>query len=140
MRALVADNLEQVRNVEEADAHARAVMAGSRGLVAKYDWGHRDEARAWAQRCLGDILRERVGEHADHAAPAIAEVLGSTPSRLVVMALEDLMGALDQTNIPGTIDQYPNWRRRLPDFIEDLQQNSTFDEVANAFARCGRSI
>ncbi|HET9717398.1 MAG TPA: 4-alpha-glucanotransferase [Pseudolabrys sp.] len=104
------------------------------------DPGESDEARAWAQRCLGDILRERVGEHADHAAPAIAEVLGSTPSRLVVMALEDLMGALDQTNIPGTIDQYPNWRRRLPDFIEDLQQNSTFDEVANAFARCGRSI
>ena len=28
--------------------------------------------------------------------------------------LEDLAGAPEQPNIPGTVEQHPNWRRRWP--------------------------
>ena len=27
--------------------------------------------------------------------------------------LEDLLGLAEQPNLPGTIDEHPNWRRRL---------------------------
>ena len=27
--------------------------------------------------------------------------------------VEDLLGLTEQPNLPGTIDQHPNWRRRL---------------------------
>jgi len=51
--------------------------------------------------------------------PAIAEelyrFLGGSPSRVVMVYLEDLLGSDDQTNFPGTVDEYPNWRVKLPD-------------------------
>ena len=40
--------------------------------------------------------------------------LGETPCPLVIVPAEDLLGLREQPNLPGTIDQHPNWRRRLP--------------------------
>jgi len=34
--------------------------------------------------------------------------------------VEDLLGLADQPNLPGTIDQHPNWRRRLAPMARDL--------------------
>jgi 4-alpha-glucanotransferase len=31
----------------------------------------------------------------------------------VLIPIEDFIGEVEQPNIPGTIDQHPNWRRRL---------------------------
>ena len=36
------------------------------------------------------------------------------------MPVEDLAGLVEQPNLPGTIDEHPNWRRRLPDTTEAL--------------------
>ena len=38
--------------------------------------------------------------------------LGSTPAPLVLVPLEDLLGATEQPNLPGPGDTHPNWRRR----------------------------
>jgi 4-alpha-glucanotransferase len=42
---------------------------------------------------------------------AIAYV-GMTPSPLPIVPLEDLLGEREQPNLPGTIAEHPNWRRR----------------------------
>lgn len=39
---------------------------------------------------------------------------------LALFPLEDLFGLVEQPNLPGTIDQHPNWRRRMPEKIESL--------------------
>jgi 4-alpha-glucanotransferase len=39
--------------------------------------------------------------------------IATTPSPLCLVPLEDLIGMEEQPNLPGTIDQHPNWRRRL---------------------------
>lgn len=39
--------------------------------------------------------------------------LARTPCRLLAVQLEDVEGATEQANLPGTTDQHPNWRRRL---------------------------
>jgi 4-alpha-glucanotransferase len=44
---------------------------------------------------------------------AISFVAGS-PSALVLLPLEDLLGLEAQPNVPGTVDEHPNWRRRYP--------------------------
>ena len=36
-----------------------------------------------------------------------------TPCALVLYQAEDLLGLADMVNLPGTIDEHPNWRRRL---------------------------
>lgn len=42
------------------------------------------------------------------------DFVGATNSKLCLVPTEDLLGAADQPNMPGTIDQHPNWRRRMP--------------------------
>jgi 4-alpha-glucanotransferase len=34
--------------------------------------------------------------------------------------LEDLLGVIDQPNIPGTVNEHPNWRQRLPLAIDKI--------------------
>ena len=43
---------------------------------------------------------------------ASIEFLGNTPAPLVLIPLEDLVGAIEQPNLPGPGDTHPNWRRR----------------------------
>ncbi|MEG3085337.1 4-alpha-glucanotransferase [Sphingomonas sp. PB2P12] len=50
---------------------------------------------------------------------AIAHVAGS-PCALAIIPIEDLAGLVEQPNLPGTIDEHPNWRRRMPDTTEAL--------------------
>ena len=38
----------------------------------------------------------------------------------MALSLEDMLGVTDQPNIPGTVNEHPNWRQRLPVAIEDL--------------------
>ncbi|CDM24703.1 4-alpha-glucanotransferase (amylomaltase) [Castellaniella defragrans 65Phen] len=48
----------------------------------------------------------------------IAAMLGfvaAAPCPLVLTTLEDLAGVLEAPNVPGTVDEFPNWRRRLPE-------------------------
>ncbi|HUZ73690.1 MAG TPA: 4-alpha-glucanotransferase [Stellaceae bacterium] len=40
--------------------------------------------------------------------------LALSPARLLMVHLEDVLGVLDQINLPGTVDEQPNWRRKLP--------------------------
>jgi 4-alpha-glucanotransferase len=42
------------------------------------------------------------------------EFAGTTPCRLALLPAEDVLGLQEQPNLPGTIDEHPNWRRRLP--------------------------
>ncbi len=52
------------------------------------------------------------------AAPAIDAAIAFTaaaPCPLTIVPLEDLVGIAEQPNLPGTTDEHPNWRRRIPD-------------------------
>jgi 4-alpha-glucanotransferase len=76
------------------------------------DPGESDEARWHALTMLSEVLRHHAID--THDLYAVAGFLARTRSRLLAISLEDLLGVIDQPNIPGTVDQHPNWRRRLP--------------------------
>ncbi len=40
--------------------------------------------------------------------------VAAAPCALLIAPIEDVLGALDQPNLPGTLDSHPNWRRRYP--------------------------
>ena len=46
--------------------------------------------------------------------------LARSGSDLAVATLEDAVGVLSRPNLPGTIDEHPNWRQMLPVGIEEL--------------------
>jgi (1->4)-alpha-D-glucan 1-alpha-D-glucosylmutase len=61
-----------------------------------------------------------VPEMSPEYAQAVHAYLARTPSKLMLMQLEDMLGQIDQVNLPGTTEsQYPNWRRKLPLNIEE---------------------
>lgn len=75
------------------------------------------KARLIARRRLWKMLRPKGSKSAipdtktfiDAALSAVC----AAPSALVLVPMEDLTGALEQPNIPGTTEVHPNWRRRL---------------------------
>jgi (1->4)-alpha-D-glucan 1-alpha-D-glucosylmutase len=44
---------------------------------------------------------------------ALHAFIASTPCRVQAVQLEDLVGHLDQMNLPGTVDEHPNWKQKL---------------------------
>jgi 4-alpha-glucanotransferase len=53
-------------------------------------------------------------------ADAACAFLGKTASTLAILPIEDALGEIEQPNLPGTTDEHPNWRRRLPDASDAL--------------------
>jgi 4-alpha-glucanotransferase len=82
------------------------------------DPGESDDARWQALTALSDTLRAHGIE--GHDLYAVTGFLARTKSRLSTISLEDILGLLDQPNIPGTVDEHPNWRRRLPVAVGDI--------------------
>lgn len=82
------------------------------------DPGENDQARWDALGLLDEILRAN-GIRANDVYSVLA-FLSRTPSRLLAVSLEDLLGVIDQPNIPGTIDEHPNWRQRLPVTLDKI--------------------
>jgi len=85
----------------------RALGRGSPGSQA-------DEIRAAERDSLWQVTG---GDGPVPGAPPIDRVLAhvaAAPGPLAIVPFEDLVGLKEQPNLPGTVDEHPNWRRRLP--------------------------
>ncbi|MCP5229497.1 malto-oligosyltrehalose synthase [Accumulibacter sp.] len=61
---------------------------------------------------------------------AIHAFLARTPAQLLVVQPEDILGVVEQANLPGSRDdQHPNWRRRLPLDLDDWADDGRFAAV-----------
>ncbi|OEJ66218.1 4-alpha-glucanotransferase [Magnetovibrio blakemorei] len=60
---------------------------------------------------------------------AIHRFLARSPAALMMVNLEDIIGTTRQINVPGTVDQYPNWSGRIE---IDIDRLSGPDQVAAA--------
>jgi 4-alpha-glucanotransferase len=59
-------------------------------------------------------------EGSARATDAAVKFVAATPSHLTLLPLEDALAMVEQPNLPGTIDQHPNWRRRYDGLAADL--------------------
>jgi len=94
------------------------------------DPGETDDARWDALGRLDEVLQAHDIQNND--LYSIAKFLARTKSRLMVISLEDLLGVIDQPNIPGTVDEHPNWRQRLPIAVEDIEASIDVDALKQA--------
>ncbi len=65
---------------------------------------------------------------------AMHQLLARAPSLMVALRLADLAGEDQPTNVPGTSDAYPNWKRKINVPIEQLTGHSLFRNVVTAVA------
>jgi 4-alpha-glucanotransferase len=61
---------------------------------------------------------------------AVHQYLARSPAWIVLANIEDIIGARAQANLPGTLDQHPNWCRKLDPAVEGLTQDSRFERFA----------
>lgn len=69
---------------------------------------------------------------------AIYEYLAKTPCMLVSVSMDDILGTLNQQNLPGVIDTYPCWRQKTPINLEGIITDNRFKILAEMFTRNGR--
>jgi len=76
------------------------------------------------------------GEEEMPAALVVAahRLIADTPSLLASVRLADLTGESRPTNLPGTVDAYPNWRLKSSVPLEELEELDMFREVTAAMS------
>jgi 4-alpha-glucanotransferase len=63
---------------------------------------------------------------------AIYRYLSRTPCRFLLVSLDDVIGTLEQQNLPGTVDEHPNWRQKTPLFLEEIMKDQRLIDLAGA--------
>jgi 4-alpha-glucanotransferase len=84
-----------------------------------------------------------VGLDPEHPPDAVGEALlvavhrfvARTPCRIAILQIEDALMELEQVNLPGTLDEHPNWRRRLGTPVERLLEVPSVRAVLEAMAK-----
>jgi (1->4)-alpha-D-glucan 1-alpha-D-glucosylmutase len=102
---------------------------------------------------LGDaaLLPEGATDAGDLPAESLARLshavhlyLARSPALALALQLDDLAGAAEQANVPGTPDEAPNWRRKLPATLEsmrtDVRLQQLGDELGAARAAAARPV
>ncbi len=65
---------------------------------------------------------------------ALHALLCQGRSELVGVALDDIFGVTEQQNVPGTVDEVPNWRRKAPVATEEIETSPQVAETARVMA------
>jgi 4-alpha-glucanotransferase len=101
------------------------------------DPGEHDDERRGTREALQAAIRGANGSH-DCTFEDVVAFLAATPTRLVSIAVEDVFGMTDQVNVPGTVAEHPNWRRRWPVALEELASDQRLRGIAATLSRAGR--
>ena len=100
-----------------------------------------DRAELWRAFQQAGVAAPDVAAPPPDSAPvdeALAFV-AATPGPLVTFPLEDLLAQVEQPNLPGSIDEHPNWRRRVSVPIDELFEDDTFCDRLLAVDRARRT-
>ncbi len=60
--------------------------------------------------------------------------IARTPCKLALVQPEDMLEVLEQANLPGTVEQHPNWRRKLPLALEGWPSDPRVAATTQAIA------
>lgn len=98
-----------------------------------FDPGESDEERRRSRAALSSALGRGEPRFED-----VVAYLAAAAARLVSIGVEDVLEMADQVNVPGTVEQHPNWRRRWPVLLEQLGDDQRLRRIAATLSRAGR--
>ncbi len=73
-----------------------------------------------------------VTEMSPELCLAINRYLARTPCKILLVSLDDVIGTLEQQNLPGTVDEHPNWIQKTPLFLEEIMKDQRLIDLAGA--------
>ena len=117
---------QSVATISTHDLPTAAGFLQGEHVRAREDLGLLDDPEAERAKAeidrleLVELLREQglvTGEHPgeDQLLVAMHAFLARTRSRLALVSPYDVVGEVRQPNLPGTVDEYPNWRLPVAD-------------------------
>lgn len=83
------------------------------------------------------LARALEREGLDTSARSAHAFIARTPCKIATVQPEDVFEMMEQANVPGTIDQHPNWRRKLPVALENWSDDARVRALALAMAERG---
>ena len=102
----------------------------------------RDKATMLAALKAESLLPEGLSEDpgsapgmTDELCEAIHAYLGKSASSVVLANVDDLIGEVSQMNLPGTVDAYPNWSRKLSLTLGELRHHRCISHLADLMRR-----
>ncbi len=106
-------------------------------LPAGVDRAEAESIREWDRGLLWSTLtgrsdRPAPGDTAPLVDAALAHI-ARTPALLAMAPLEDLLGEIEQPNIPGTVHEHPNWQRRMDQPIAEALRQPDVARRINEF-------
>ncbi len=111
-------------------------------LPAGSNRANEESKRAWDRGLLwATFMGSEPRPEPDDPAPVVEAALGHigrAGSRLAIAPLEDMLALEDQFNLPGVVDGYPNWRRRLAAPLADLLETPETTRRIETLARARR--
>ncbi|MEI6557797.1 MAG: 4-alpha-glucanotransferase [Rhodospirillaceae bacterium] len=90
---------------------------------------------------LPDRLHPRHGRIPaldDDLAAAIYRFLARSPAQVLMVQIEDLLLDPEQPNLPGTVAEHPNWRRRLALALDQIGRLDGVARLAGEITASGR--
>ncbi|KAA2214878.1 4-alpha-glucanotransferase [Teichococcus oryzae] len=100
-----------------------------------------ERGKLWAAFRQAGVARGAAPPLEDTApvADAAAAFIGRAQCDLALLPLEDAVAAVEQPNLPGTVDEHPNWRRRLGPPVERLFADPAIEQRLRGLARARRA-
>lgn len=62
-------------------------------------------------------------------ARSVYTLLSRSPSKIVMAQLEDIFEIEDQVNLPGTVTEHPNWRKKFPILVGQITSDYRFQKI-----------
>lgn len=92
------------------------------GWISDAEAGARLDARSRQRQGLRALCQLPPEARPAEITERLHAALARAPAALVAVQLDDAFGGLEAQNLPGTIAEHPNWRRRLPLAVTDLDR------------------
>jgi 4-alpha-glucanotransferase len=108
------------------------VWSGS-DLLAQREAGVRinEEGSATFRRHITEWSGVGDDSPSSEVIKATYKTLAEAPCALLSAALDDAVAVEERPNMPGTIDQWPNWRLALPAPLEQIEQSDLAAAIAH---------
>jgi 4-alpha-glucanotransferase len=105
------------------------------------DAGPQRHERARDRAMLWSSMQASLAAHGDPppdddpgpVVDAAIRHVGGAACEFAILPAEDALGLVEQPNLPGTLDEHPNWRRRLPGLAVNLLDDPVVTARLRAF-------
>ncbi|WP_321338338.1 4-alpha-glucanotransferase [Breoghania sp.] len=70
----------------------------------------------------------------------VHSALAQSQVAMIAVQMDDVLGQSEAQNLPGTIDEHPNWRRKCPLTLEGLAQEPAFARISKIMQDNDRNL